>query len=129
MPLEALHQKANEPYFMNAMVFYDIPWNSLKRLGPKPALSASFLPQRLQGHAERVSTVALPEPGSPGAHASVPCCPLCLMLSPAQAEVFQALFWSQKGQGDHASGHSHGRPPEILVPNPPGWSWEGNPGN
>lgn len=25
MPLEALHQKPNEPYFMNAMVFYDIP--------------------------------------------------------------------------------------------------------
>lgn len=39
------------------------------------ALSASFLPQRLQGHAEQVSTVALPEPGSPGAHASVPRCP------------------------------------------------------
>lgn len=44
MPLEALHQKPNEPYFMNPMVFYDIPWNSLKCLGPKPALSASFLP-------------------------------------------------------------------------------------
>lgn len=39
------------------------------------ALSASFLPQRLQGHAEQISTVALPEPGSPGAHASVPRCP------------------------------------------------------
>ena len=31
--------------------------------------------------------------------------------------MFHALFWSQKGQGDHASGRSHGGPPEILVPN------------
>ena len=97
-----------------------------------PALSTSFLPQRLQRHAERVGTVALPEPGSPGAHASVPRCPLCPTLPPlshavpAQAEVVQALFWSQKGQGDHSSGRSRGGPPAILVPNPSGWSWEGN---
>ena len=63
-----------------------------------PALSTSFLPQRLQRHAERVGTVALPEPGSPGAHASVPRCPLCPMLSQPR------LKWSRP-----CSGHRRGK--------------------
>lgn len=50
-PFEAFHQKSNEPYFMNAMVFYDLPCNALKCLGPKPALSASFLPVAGRGGA------------------------------------------------------------------------------
>lgn len=36
---------------MNAMVFYDLPCNALKCLGPKPALSASFLPVAGRGGA------------------------------------------------------------------------------
>ena len=44
MPLDVFHQKSNEPYFMNAMVFYDLLCNSLKCLGPEPALSVCFHP-------------------------------------------------------------------------------------
>lgn len=44
MPLEVLHQISNEPYFMNAMVFYDLLCNSSKCVGPEPTLSACFHP-------------------------------------------------------------------------------------
>lgn len=44
MPLDVFRQKSNEPYLMNAMVFYDLLCNSLKCLGPEPALSVCFHP-------------------------------------------------------------------------------------
>lgn len=48
MPLEVFHQKANEPYFMNAMEFYNLLCDSLKCLGPKPANESAHLNVFLQ---------------------------------------------------------------------------------